>query len=57
MMCEVCGQGIVDGVALYRNNPKGEEGVWRCEFHVDQQPDDSVLEITRAIEQGGGYEQ
>lgn len=54
--CEVCGQGIADGIALYRNGPKGQIVPWRCIVHVDPQykPDADVLDITQAIESERG---
>lgn len=30
MNCEVCLKGMADGIALLRQNPKGEAGIWRC---------------------------
>jgi hypothetical protein len=30
MKCEICNRGVPDGVDLYRVNPKGIEGIWRC---------------------------
>ncbi len=35
LRCEVCGKGLVDGVALWRANPKGKPGIWRCGEHRD----------------------
>lgn len=36
MKCEICGKTAMvppegDGVALFRVNPVGEKGIWRCE--------------------------
>lgn len=29
-ICEVCEKGPADGKTLYRVNPKGVPGIWRC---------------------------
>jgi hypothetical protein len=53
--CEVCGLGLADGIALYRNNPKGQKAQNRCIAHVDPayHPHKDVLAITQAIENAG----
>lgn len=33
MKCEICGMGPIDGVTVYRQNAKGQPGVWRCADH------------------------
>jgi hypothetical protein len=35
LSCEVCGKGAIDGVTLYRVNPKGRAGIWRCWKDMD----------------------
>ena len=30
MKCEICALGPEQGVTLYRQNPFGEKGIWRC---------------------------
>ncbi len=34
MKCSTCGVDVLIK-PLYRNNPKGEKAVWRCEEHLD----------------------
>lgn len=45
LKCEVCG---VPGsqTPMYRANPKGETGRWRCESCLDTPPDAGVLAVT-----------
>lgn len=45
LKCEVCG---VPGsqTAMFRANPKGEKGRWRCELCLDVPPDEGVLAVT-----------
>lgn len=33
MVCEVCGRSPAGGTTLYRQNPKGEPGIWACGEH------------------------
>lgn len=33
MRCKVCNKGPMDGVTVFRQNKKGEPGVWACEEH------------------------
>lgn len=49
--CEVCGLGPPeDVIAVYRQNPKGQKGVWRCERHNQAPIDPDVREIVQIIE-------
>ena len=51
MKCEICGIGSMQGVTLYRRNPKGETGIWRCAEH--HTPETFVLAadpVSNAIE-------
>lgn len=52
--CQVCGGGpMKDGRTVYRQSEKGESPViWRCQHHLDEQPDDEVVEIVSMIERG-----
>lgn len=50
MKCEICGKGISDGTSLYRQNEKGQPGVWRCRVHVTAPVDPIVEEVVEAIE-------
>lgn len=36
--CEVCGWKVSEGADLYRVNPKGVAGVWRCHAHMEEDP-------------------
>ena len=49
MKCEICGKSVSDGTSLYRQNPKGEKGIWRCKEHVSCIPPD-VVEIVDILE-------
>lgn len=51
MTCEICGRGIVDGAALFRQNEKGVKGIWRCREHNQKPIDVEVNDIVSAIEQ------
>ena len=33
MKCEICNLGPEEGVTIYRQNPLGEKGIWRCQQH------------------------
>jgi hypothetical protein len=48
--CEVCGRGMADGVSLFRQNPKGQKGVWRCRECNARPIDPEVNDIVSAIE-------
>ena len=49
MKCECCGVHISE-TPLFRANPKGEKGRWRCEGCIGAENiDPLVLEITDAI--------
>lgn len=54
MKCEICHQGPPNGPAVFRVNPKGVPGIWRCEAHLttDQKNklDGDVLKIVGIIE-------
>lgn len=51
MKCEVCNQGPEQGVTLYRVNPTGETGRWRCPQHLDEGQRQSVdPEVRRIVE-------
>lgn len=34
MACEVCHRGPADGVTVFRQNAKGQPGIFRCEEHT-----------------------
>jgi len=52
--CEVCGDGMDEGISLFRVNPTGESGVWRCKRHLnhiqESEIDSGVLSVVNAIE-------
>lgn len=53
MRCEICGVSAASGYALYRVNPKGVAGIWRCAVHlpVGHTVPAEVMEICEAIEE------
>lgn len=57
MKCEICGQGPlgVNSVTVYRVNPKGVKGIWRCLVHLTPEQrtaiDHDVQGIVQAIEE------
>lgn len=50
MTCEICKRGIADGIALFRQNPKGEKGIWRCREHNQAAIDPEVNDIVTVVE-------
>lgn len=48
MKCEICGKGPSDGTNLFRQNPKGETGIWRCAAHSKPVEDD-LVKIVNAL--------
>ena len=52
LACEVCGAKLRDGVSLYRQNAKGQPGIWRCDIHIAKEIDPVVAEIVEIIENG-----
>ena len=59
MKCEICGQGLTNGVSLYRTVPKGQVGPWRCEVHLTtkNKPDAETVELVSIIESANGVKQ
>ena len=53
MKCEICGEGPSQGVTVYRQNPLGEVGRWRCEDHNSADVDRGVQELVDTIVQRG----
>lgn len=55
MKCEICGQGPIDGVSLFRVNEKGVIGIWRCKTDLTHEQEADlemeVLSIVQIIEQ------
>ncbi len=54
MKCEVCDKGPQEGVTIYRVNPKGVKGIWRCPLHLTndqaEKIDSTVITICTAVE-------
>lgn len=51
MRCETCDKGPPDGVDLYRINPKGLAGRWRCIEHMPSPPDPDLRHIVETVSQ------
>ena len=51
MKCEVCGLGPEQGVTLYRQNPFGEVGRWRCWADTKVTIEPEVKRLVDAITQ------
>lgn len=47
--CAFCGDDARFGVALFRQNPKGETGIWACKEHSRAPIDPGVEQITSCI--------
>lgn len=50
MECMVCGKGPADGVTVFRQNPKGEIGIWACAKHSVADIDPEVQHIVNVLE-------
>lgn len=50
MKCQTCNKGFRDGVGLFRQNAKGEAGVWACAEHRKAPVDAEVQEIVTLVE-------
>jgi len=50
MKCVICQKGPEDGVALYRQNETGVQGIWACAEHRTAPVDPEVQDIVDAIE-------
>ena len=49
LKCHVCGKGPADGTTVYRQNVKGEIGIWACEAHNLFKPSPEVKTIVDAM--------
>ena len=57
IVCDICGRGPEQGVTVFRANPKGQIGIWRCKDHPCAESLESqagTQHITDAIELGRG---
>lgn len=50
--CEVCNKAPWEGVNLFRQNAKGQPGIWRCTEH-DKKADNELKAIVGVIREGG----
>lgn len=48
--CMICGKGPLDGTSLYRQNPKGEAGIWACMAHSQQPAAPEVNKLVAVVE-------
>ena len=59
MKCEICGKSPSDGTTtVFRQNAKGETGIWRCEEHNRKQVDHEVAQVVAELQRkrDGGKE-
>lgn len=52
MKCEVCGLGPEEGTTVYRQNPLGEVGRWRCREHSQAVYDAELARLVDVLEHG-----
>jgi hypothetical protein len=51
--CEICGQSPEEqGITVYRVNPTGVPGVWRCAMCLTTPIDPDLAEIVAILEEG-----
>lgn len=48
--CMICGKGPHHGTTLFRQNPKGEAGIWACMAHSQQIAAPEVNKLVAVIE-------
>jgi uncharacterized cupin superfamily protein len=56
LKCHVCGKSASAGTNLYRQNPKGQPGVWACAAHSKPVEDELVrivANLAATPEKGG----
>ena len=51
MKCEICGLGPRNNVSIYRQNPYGDKGIWRCLKHNEASVDPDVEKLVNILEQ------
>ena len=51
MKCLVCGKTPADGVNLYRQNPKGQLGIWACYRH-SKPVEDELVSMVGILQKG-----
>lgn len=49
MKCHICGKASWQGFNLYRQNPKGEAGIWACAAH-SKPVDDELVNIVANLQ-------
>jgi hypothetical protein len=53
-ICEVCEKGPVHGVTVFRVNPKGVAGIWRCRAHLTsaqaERQDPETIQLVNIID-------
>jgi hypothetical protein len=50
MKCIHCKRGLAEGVALFRQNPKGEVGVWACGDCNMTPVDQEIMDVIEAVQ-------
>lgn len=50
LKCHICGLGVEDGVTVYRQNRKGQPGIWACQTHNMHRVNPDVKAIVDAVE-------
>ena len=48
--CEICARGPAQNITVFRVNPKGEKGIFRCSQHLQSPPEKELRDITDLIE-------
>ena len=51
MSCEICGRSPREGFSVFRQNAKGQPGIWRCGEHNATEVDEVVDLLVEAIEE------
>ncbi len=54
IVCAFCGDDAMIGVPLFRQNAKGQPGIWACKAHTRAPIDPGVEQITSCIARYNG---